>query len=66
MIRTAVFAVAVSVAALSAPALALAQPGPLVDKPLPPLDLSHALQGDEWTPASLRGSIVVLDIFQLG
>ena len=40
--------------------------GPLVGKPLPVLQLSHTLQGDAWTQADLLGSIVVLDVFQLG
>ena len=44
----------------------LAQPSPLVGKPLPELELSHPLQGDAWSPGKLLGSVIVLDVFQLG
>jgi len=50
-------------------ATALAAPpgvGPLTDKPLPELALSHSLQGDTWSQTDLLGSVVVLDVFQLG
>ena len=50
--------------ALAAPSLA--DDGPLVGKPLPAIVISHPLQGDAWTPAELKGQIVVLDLFQLG
>lgn len=40
--------------------------GPLVGKPLPALKLSHPLQGDAWSQQDLLGSVVVLDVFQLG
>ena len=43
-----------------------AKDGPLVGKELPALELSHSLQGDAWSPEDLRGSIVLLDVFQLG
>ena len=50
---------------LDAPAYAGGD-GPLKDKELPALKLSHALQGPAWTPEDLKGSIVLLDIFQMG
>ena len=40
--------------------------GPLKDKELPELKLSHTLQGPAWSPEDLKGSIVLLDIFQMG
>jgi hypothetical protein len=43
-----------------------AEDGPLVGQPLPAIEISHPLQGDAWTPADLKGQIVVLDVFQLG
>ena len=46
--------------------VALAGDGPLKDKPLPELKLSHTLQGAPWSQEDLKGSIVVLEIFQLG
>ena len=46
--------------------LALAQGSPLLDRPLPALELAHPLQGRGWSPADLRGRVVVLEIFQLG
>lgn len=43
-----------------------AQQSPLLDKALPALALSHSLQGDAWSQESLKGKIVVLDVFQIG
>ena len=40
--------------------------GPLLGKALPKLELAHTLQGPAWSPEDLRGSIVLLDIFQMG
>ncbi len=46
--------------------VAAAEPGPLVGKPSPRLEISHSVQGEAWAQDELLGSIVVLDIFQLG
>ena len=43
-----------------------AEDGPLVGKPLPALELSHSLQGEAWSPNDLEGTVVLLDVFQLG
>lgn len=51
---------------LAAPAAFAGGDGPLVGRPLPELKLSHPLQGDAWSEKDLLGSIVVLDVFQLG
>ena len=45
---------------------AAAEPGPLVGKPAPRLEISNPVQGVAWSQDDLLGSIVVLDIFQLG
>jgi hypothetical protein len=43
-----------------------AQQSPLVGQPCPKFDVSHAVQGPAWQRDDLLGSIVVLDLFQLG
>ena len=43
-----------------------AEKGPLVGKPLPRLELSHALQGSAWNQDQLLGTVVVLAFFQRG
>ena len=54
-------------ALITASSIALAaEPGPLVGKPAPRLEISHPVQGAAWSQGALLGSIVVLDIFQLG
>ncbi|MFQ5844185.1 MAG: hypothetical protein ACE5JG_04275 [Planctomycetota bacterium] len=45
---------------------ALAAESPLLGKPLPEVRLSHAVQGAAWSQEDLKGSVVVLDVFQLG
>lgn len=40
--------------------------GPLVGQEQPTLELSHTLQGPAWSQQQLLGSVVVLDVFQLG
>ncbi len=51
---------------LAAAVAAGAAESPLLEKPLPPLRLSHPLQGDAWSVEALRGQVLVLDVFQLG
>ncbi len=41
-------------------------PANLMGKPLPELELSRALQGRQWSQESLKGRVVILEIFQLG
>ena len=45
---------------------ASAQNSPLIGKPCPEINVSHSLQGEAWKREDLIGSIVVLDLFQLG
>ena len=45
---------------------ARSEDSPILDRPLPAFELSRALQGPAWTHADLAGSIVVLDLFQIG
>ncbi len=56
--------VAAGLAIVAGPASA--QESPLLGKELERLELSHPLQGDRWTLDDLHGSVVVLDVFQLG
>lgn len=53
-------------ASLLATALSAQSQSPILDKPLPALALSHTLQGEAWSQESLKGKIVVLDVFQIG
>ena len=53
-------------AALLALPLAAQRQSPILGKPLPALELSHALQGEVWSAPDLRGKIVILDVFQIG
>ncbi len=46
--------------------LLAAPKSPLLGKPLPDLPISHPVQGAAWSHEDLLGSVVVLDIFQLG
>lgn len=45
---------------------AAADESPILNKALPAFELSHPLQGDAWQHADLKGSVVVLDLFQVG
>ncbi len=55
-----------AVAGFCTPASVAAQESPLLGKALPRLALSHPVQGDAWAQDDLLGSVVVLDLFQLG
>lgn len=43
-----------------------AQESPLIGKECPKFEVSHPVQGPAWKLGDLSGSIVVLDLFQLG
>ena len=51
---------------LTLAAAPLAQTSELIGGPLPEVALSRAVQGAPFGPEELAGTVVVLDVFQLG
>jgi thiol-disulfide isomerase/thioredoxin len=47
-------------------ALSAQSESPILGQSLPALELSHPLQGEAWSAETLKGKIVVLDVFQIG